>query len=408
MQPDSFVLRLLILIQLISMAAMEMSGPFWPLRIQTLLGNEGVRYIGMLSAMLYAGPLLTAMAFTPLWGKLGDRVGHKSMIVRALLALALCQALAAIVTDVWLLIVIRAAQGGLAGFIAAAQAYAMTCCAEGSRGKTLAGLQSATAIGSLVGPIVGGWMIQTQGFAALCYSAATICLLCAMLSLFLTDKPIRARSAKVLVATPLPKSWLSALLAMIVLIQAAKVMPQPFYALYVSDILHGTPWLIGISYAASAATLAITAPLWGRLFDRRSPMQTLHVIEWVTWLCAATLAISTLATEWAGFIICRLLWGAWQGALLPVAYALIANTLPLEQQGFALGLGNSAAKAGALCGMVIGGVGISVVGLEHGFWLVAITYALAALGIRTLRLLLRTPAPASARPAFHPPEKIQP
>jgi MFS transporter, DHA1 family, staphyloferrin B biosynthesis exporter len=378
-------LRLLVLIQFISMGAMEMSGPFWPLQIQHLLGAEQAHYTALLSAMVYAGPMLAAMLLTPLWGRLGDRTGHKPMIVRALLALALCQGLAAITLDPWLLVAIRVMQGALAGFLAAAQAYALACCDSSARGRTLARLQSATAVGSLVGPVLGGWLMDVSGFALLCYGATLICLLCALGSFFLPADTARPAQKKTPAGAALPKGWMGGILLVIVLIQAAKMMPQPFYALYVADVLQAPGWLIGATYAASAATLAISAPLWGRLFDRWQPAYTLRVIEGVAWLCALTLAATALANEWIGFLATRLLWGLWQGALLPVAYALIANTVCPTQQGFALGLGNSAAKAGALLGAVLGGIGMGLVGLDHSFWLVALTYALAALGIRWVR-----------------------
>ncbi|MNF73430.1 Multidrug resistance protein MdtH [compost metagenome] len=337
--------------------------------------------------------MLAAMLLTPAWGRLGDRTGHKPMIIRALLALALCQGLAAITDDPWLLVAIRVMQGALAGFLAAAQAYALACCDSSRRGHTLARLQSATAVGSLIGPVLGGWLMDVSGFALLCYGATAICLLCALGSFFLPADKARASQKKTAAPVALPKGWLSAILLVIVLIQAAKMIPQPFYALYVANILHAPGWLIGATYAASAATLAISAPLWGRLFDRWQPAYTLRVIEGVAWLCALTLAATALANEWLGFLASRLVWGIWQGALLPVAYALIANTVCASQQGFALGLGNSAAKAGALLGTVLGGVGMGVIGLAHSFWLVALTYALAALGIRWVRAFTVTPAP---------------
>lgn len=179
MLADGRALRLLIVIQFVSMGAMEMSGPFWPLQIQHLLGPEGAGYTAMLSALVYAGPMLAAMLLTPVWGRLGDRTGHKPMIIRALLALALCQGLAAITNDPWLLVAIRVMQGALAGFLAAAQAYALACCDSSRRGHTLARLQSATAVGSLIGPVLGGWLMDISGFALLCYGATAICLLCA-------------------------------------------------------------------------------------------------------------------------------------------------------------------------------------------------------------------------------------
>lgn len=385
MATNATALRLLVLIQFISMGAMEMSGPFWPLQIQYLLGPEQAHYVTLLSTLVYAGPLLAAMLLTPLWGRLGDRTGHKPMILRALLALALCQGLAAITDDPWLLVGIRVMQGALAGFLAAAQAYALACCSHSHRGRTLAYLQSATAVGSLAGPVLGGWLMDVSGFALLCYGASLMCVLCVMGSVFLpADRP-RSVDRKGPVKAPLPKGWLGGILLVIVLIQAAKVMPQPFYALYVADVLRAPGWLIGATYAASAATLAISAPLWGRVFDRWQPLHTLRVIEGVAWLCALTLAATALASEWIGFLASRLLWGIWQGALLPVAYALIANTTSSNQQGFALGFGNSAAKGGALLGLLLGGIGMGVVGLANSFWLVALTYGLAALGIRWVR-----------------------
>jgi MFS family permease len=170
-----------------------------------------------------------------------------------------------------------------------------------------------------------------------------------------------------------------------VLVQSAKVMQQPFYALYVAEVLGGTPAIIGLTYAVSAAGLMLSAPLWGKLFERHPPARTLRVIEQVTWACAGTLAVAAMANQWAPFIASRVLWGVWQGALLPVAYALIATTLPASRQGFALGVGNSAAKAGGLVGIFIGGIGVSVVGLSNSFWMVVVTYAIAALAIRLVR-----------------------
>lgn len=391
MAANHSTLRLLVVIQLVSMGAMEMSGPFWPLQIQKLLGAANAQYTGLLSSLVYAGPMMAAMILTPMWGRLGDRTGHKPMIIRALLALAVCQALAAITFDPWLLVAIRVAQGALAGFIAAAQAYALACCGDSGRWHILARLQSATAVGSLAGPVLGGWLMDISGFALLCYSATAVCLSCAVISVFLPSDAPRSRPARTSAPAALPKGWLGAMLGIIVLIQAAKMMPQPFYALYVADVLQAPAWLIGASYAASALTLAVSAPLWGRLFDRHQPAHTLRIIEWVTWSCALTLAFTAMANEWLGFLASRLLWGVWQGALLPVAYTLIANTVAPSQQGFALGMGNSAAKAGALCGALMGGIGMGMVGLAHSFWLVALTYALAALGIRAIRSFTRTP-----------------
>lgn len=407
MKAETKALNLLVIIQAVAMGAMEMSGPFWPLQIQQLLGSQNAHYTNLLSTTVYVGPLLAAILLTPLWGRLGDRTGHKPMIIRALLALALCQGLAGLVSDPWLLVGIRVVQGALAGFIAAAQAYALASFCGTGRGKILSRLQAATAFGSLVGPVLGGWLIDISGFALLCFIATALCISCAIFSLLLPIDSTREHPSS-LVRTALPKHWLKGIMLIIVLIQAAKAMPQPFYALYVSEILKGPGWLIGASYAASAASLALSAPLWGRLIDHWSPLHTLRVVEGVAWLCALTLACTALANGWIGFITSRLLWGIWQGALLPVAYTLIAHSTAPGEQGFTLGVANSAAKAGALCGVVAGGIGMTLIGLAHSFWLVALTYSIAALGIRWVRLLAPPSLPICMTEApSHPQQKIQ-
>lgn len=407
MKAEAKAMRLLVFIQFMSMGAMEMSGPFWPLQIRQLLGADNSRYMGILSTLVYAGPLLAAMILTPLWGRLGDRTGHKPMIIRALLALALCQGLAGLATDPWTLVAIRVAQGALAGFITAAQAYALAGFPNTGRGKILARLQAATAVGSLTGPVPGGWLIDISGFVLLCFIATTICILCAVLSLLLpADTPHKTHPNHE--ATARSKKWLHGIMLIIILVQAAKAMPQPFFALYVSEILKAPGWLIGASYAASAATLALSAPFWGRLIDLWPPSHTLRVIEGVAWLCALTLACTALANEWICFLANRLLWGIWQGALLPVAFTLIAHSTPSAEQGFTLGIANSAAKAGALCGVVTGGIGMTLIGLAHSFWLVAFTYSIAALGIRWVRTLTPPPkCPCTSNTPSHPQQKNQ-
>ena len=68
MPTKNTALRLLVVIQLVSMGAMEMSGPFWPLQIQKLLGVANAQYTGLLSSLVYAGPMVAAMILTPMWG----------------------------------------------------------------------------------------------------------------------------------------------------------------------------------------------------------------------------------------------------------------------------------------------------------------------------------------------------
>ncbi|WP_236756429.1 MFS transporter [Achromobacter pulmonis] len=349
---------------------------------------------------------LSSIVATPFWSALGARRGHRPMLIRALPALGVCQWLAALTTNVWLLIGIRVLQGALAGFIAAAQAYATAGSSGANRGQVLARLQSATAIGSMLGPVSGGLLMDLYGFAWICLIAGLICLACVVPVLSLPkDTPEPAAPVGTGTTRRITSyHWLLAPLVVITLVQAAKMMPQPFFALYLNEVLHAPSWLSGASYAASALTLALSAPWWARLCAPQPVQRGWQFLEVASWASALTLCLMALAHDTITFIATRLLWGLWQGALLPLAYVLIGHTAPNAYRAIGQGLGNSAAKVGALAGLALGAGAMPWASLHWGFWLVAPVYVVAALSVRFLRQLpgCRQPLPTPPDPLATP------
>jgi MFS family permease len=378
----------LFVIQMLSMGAMEMSAPFWSLHFKAM-GSLTAHWLAIASAIAYAGPMLMAMCFMPFWGRLGDRYGHKPMLLRALLVLALTQLCIAWMDDTFSILLIRLLQGGLAGFIAAAQAYGTTIVSIEGRLQLMAKLQVATAIGSMLGPLFGGIIFDLFSFAWLNIVAGLICLGCALaawLTLPATQsiQPTRVQSATS-PATSLPVAAFFGLLQGIVLVQAGKMMPQAFFGVFAAQTLHASAWVIGLCYGAVAIGLAIAAPIWGRRFARQFQAEVLHQIERITWLCVIAVLTQALSTNLVVFVGARVLWGVCLGALLPVFYSLLSRSTGNQQQGYVLGLGNSAAKAGALVGIGIGALIMIWLPIEYLFWPVVMTYIVVAIGIRILR-----------------------
>jgi len=388
-------LRWLFAIQLLSMGAMEMSGPFWPLQLRALGDAPGG--LAVASAVAYAGPLVTAMLFTPLWGRIGDRVGHKPMLLRALLALAATQLWLAYATSGTTVLLVRLLQGALAGFIAAAQAYGAGIVPRAERGALMAQLQVATALGSVLGPLVGGLVFSSFGFMAVNAAAATICIACALCAAVVLPQQRAADHAPAPASRDAPAvaarasaangmgSVVAGLLAGIVLVQAGKMMPQGFFSLYAEQVLHAPPWLTGLCYGATAVGLCLFAPFWAKHFKDRPRAWVLQRIEWICWACAGIVALQAMGRSIALVLAARLAWGIAMAALLPVFYALLSQEVDDRQQGRVLGAGNSAAKAGALLGAGAGGLAMAWLPLEHIFWSVAALYMVAALGLRAWR-----------------------
>jgi predicted MFS family arabinose efflux permease len=251
----------------------------------------------------------------------------------------------------------------------------------------MAQLQAATAIGSVAGPVLGGWVFDAWGFTSVNVWAGAACLLCAGLAVFvlpavapLPARPARAASHK----SPLPDG-VAGLLLGIVLVQAGKMMPQTFFGLYAAEVLHVSSRVTGLCYAGTALGLCVAAPFWARRFARMAHARVLAHVEWILWACGAIVAVQALVTNVVPFVLARVLWGVCLAALLPVFYGLLSREAADDQQGRVLGAGNGAAKAGALVGAGAGGLAIAWVPLSAMFWTVALLYAVAAVGMRAIR-----------------------
>jgi len=156
------LIHVLFAIQLVSMGAMEMSGPFWPLRLKAL-STSNLEF-GFAGVAVYVGPMLGIMLTSALWGRIGDRTGHKLMMIRALLGLALTQLALAWASDVWAILALRFVQGACAGYIAPAQTYGVGIVSPSRRARLFAYLQVSTNLGSLTGAVVGGLILDNATF----------------------------------------------------------------------------------------------------------------------------------------------------------------------------------------------------------------------------------------------------
>jgi MFS family permease len=384
---DAQALRALFLIQLVSMGAMEMSAPFWPLHLRQL-GQLSAPALAWASSIAYAGPMVAAMLLAPFWGRWGDRTGHKPMLLRALIALTLTQLWIGYTDDAVMILAARLVQGGLAGFIATAQAYGGSLVGKTERGALMAHLQVATAIGSVLGPVLGGWLYGAFDFRTVNLSAAVICAVCtvaAKLSLPSIMAPPLKWSPDDLPRRPSALTPFYGLLLAIILLQTSKMMPQAFFGIYAEQVLHAPVWITGMCYGATALGLCIAAPLWARRFAQRDEGAVLREVEAVCWASVAVVTAQALCRDVPLFVLTRVLWGVCLAALLPVFYGLLSGRAATAQQGQVLGAANSAAKAGALLGVGVGAWALGQLPMRYLFWPLAASYVITAVALRIIR-----------------------
>lgn len=379
--------------QAVLMAMLAMSLPYWPLYVAEL-GDFSPVEIRYWSAAIYLAPFISSTFSSPFWGRLGDKHGYKPMVIRACIGLVITQALILFVSNVALIFCIRFLQGLIAGFIAAAQAWALDMSPVESRGLVIGKLQAATAIGNLLGPLAGGVIATFGGYQAIFTVSTYIAIIITLLFFFCLKATPIAKEKSTQEAVPL--SWraffnfrdmVSSLLIVIILIQLARAVVTPIFALFVTEKLGGNDITIGILYAATGLMIFISAPLWGNYFDRliKAGHKVTAMIIFLL-LFSASLQVIHAYTENATVVfILRLLWGVTLGALLPVLTRLLVDNALEHERGLMLGLGNSANKFGNLVGILLGALVEAHFGYTSSFLMNAALY-IGAVGIILLHI----------------------
>ncbi|BCH61963.1 MFS transporter (plasmid) [Agrobacterium vitis] len=375
------VFLLLFALQFISMGAMEMSGPFWPLQIRVLSPSDTA--FGLASIGVYICPMLGISLTSAFWGRMGDRYGNRLMMVRALAGLAITQLLIALAQDVWVILFLRFLQGAFAGYIAPAQAYAVQVNSGRDRASLFAWLQVATNVGSLGGAFAGGLILDAMPFAAVNITAGAVCGLCALVAwATLPIPPIRQnapRSASSALTPGHPESSapVVGLLVLICVLLASRMVLQVPFSLYMTQAFGANHWIIGLSYGLMAFGFVIGAPLWARLFKMRSLGFVLAVNTAIALACASITLIAGYTTLVPVFAGLYFLWGILLGGTTPVLTSRLSQATSFNRQGEILGRVQSWQQIASILGIAAGVGSMQLRGADAAFPLVSACYILS-------------------------------
>jgi DHA1 family tetracycline resistance protein-like MFS transporter len=131
--------------------------------------------------------------FSPIWGKLSDRVGRRPILLMSLLGSTLSYTLFAFSQSLVLLIFSRALAGIFAANISTAQAYIADITESKDRAKGMGLIGAAFGIGFTLGPPIGGISAAKLGLAAPGIIAATFCGLNLILAYFRLKESLPAQ-----------------------------------------------------------------------------------------------------------------------------------------------------------------------------------------------------------------------
>lgn len=330
----------LCLAQLLSVAGLEMGIVFLPAYFADL-GVRGQTALMQWTAVANLVTFFTSMLCTPLWGRLGDRIGHKTMLVRAHVGMSVALVFMAFARTPVEAVLARIVHGALAGLTPAAMALV----SEGRRSaQRVAWVQTSVTAGAMVGPLLGSFLLGPIGASGLYLAGAVVAALCAgMVSWLARETPrlVPARKA------PLKVNWAgpASLAAWILLWRSLEDTVLPVY-LQGKGGAHWALW-VGVAITGSRAAAMLTGPWWGHLAGRFGSARVLAVS--LTGSAALTLA-QLAAGNLAALATVRFMLGGLRGGILPCLYSASAEASRPEHRGQAIAWTASGVRLGKSLG----------------------------------------------------------
>jgi DHA1 family multidrug resistance protein-like MFS transporter len=377
--------RLSFLVLLVSQLAATMGFtfvlPFMPIYVQSL----GVQDAG--SAAAWAGVINSSTAVTmalaaPLWGRLGDRVGLKPMLLRATVAGTVVVGLMGLVGNPWQLLALKTLQGCLTGTVAAATVLVSATAPAQRAGARLGTLQMVIFVAAAAGPFFGGAFADLVGIrASFGVTAALLATSAVLISIWVKEERPAEEGAEeepTEAEGPLPHKRLApSLLALFVvqvaIMSAAPALPGLLTTLMEEPVRVAT--LAGWIIATGALAASLGSVVGGKLAARFGPRR---VIIWTLLLAGISALpqaeVDSVALLWT----LRLLTGLFVGTAVPVANLAIRGAVHSRRQGEAFGVAATATSAGNAVGPAAGGLlaasfGFGAPFLVPGICLVAVS-----------------------------------
>ena len=365
---------------------MSQLAPMLPLYVASM-GITDVQEIERWSGIIFGSNFITLAIFSPIWGRMSDKYGRKPMTLRATLWLTVIMVGMGLAHNVYQLAGLRFCQGALSGYQAAIIPLIAQSTPPTRSGWAMGMFFTSQVSGTLLGPVLGGWMSEVLGFRPMFFCMAGFCFtgFCALLFLKENFHPQPQALTLTLKDTfhklPQPKLILG-LAVTTFLLQFSLMSIEPIITVYIAQLVQNSDHIAliaGAVFSCSGFASMLTASRIGKLGDRIGSQKIL----WGSLLLGAVSFIPQgyVTSPWQlGFL--RFLLGVATAGLMPSVNNLIRQNVPSLCLGRIYGFNQSAQFIGMFTGAFAGGSIAAALGIKNLFLLMAALLFLNALWCR--------------------------
>jgi len=358
--------------------------PFMPKFLEQLGVKEN---LFLWSGVMVSFNFLTYAVMAPIWGVIADKHGKRNMLIRSGLGIAFSYVLMGLVVNHWQLLLLRGLNGLLAGFIPAAIMLVASNTPDFEIGYALGILNTFIALGSIMGPFLGGSLVQYFGIQLTFFISAGLLCLASILALYGTkEKVFAVNQTKTMIWKDfniiLGNRFLKVYFFCMMMLQTAMFTIQPILPIRIAELTTvNVDFITGVIFSIIGISLAIGSPLVSKL--KRFSYSTILLYGLI--MCAVFSIAQGLTYSVAYLGAERFLFGFANAAVNVSGNVLITQCASEEMRGRVFGTLNGLTALGAVFGPLLGGFLGEKFGTASSFHGSAVMFMLAGFAVWSIR-----------------------
>ena len=361
--------------------------PILPLYFHDL-GVQTPEAMSLWSGLATGATYIIVCLAAPFWGRVADKKGRKITLIRSSFGMALCNILIAFQTTPEGVVLIRLVQGLVSGFYSASITLIASESPIERTGWALGLLASANLAGSLIGPLLGGYIADTVGIRNDFIIVGTLMGLAGVLAtIFIHENYVPQPNPEKLSIRKLKEQIpeFNSIVALCVasFIYAICIMSlQPVISVYIKGIVpsdtENLAFIAGAVFSAMGiAQLMSSSPL-GKLVDKIGPRKVL--VGSLIYVGILNIPQAYVSDVYQLAII-RFLQGFGLGGMLPALNTYLSSKTPREFTGQVFSYNQSCLFFGYFLGSVGGASLMAWLGFTTLFWVSGGLFIISALWI---------------------------